>query len=419
MIERNKTYLGNSPDILNTFPDKYFNTCITSPPYYGLRSYGTEPQIWGGKKDCKHKWNKEIIATNSGAGWNDADKRKRYQNQRLKNPAKERERKVSQGKFCSKCHAWKGELGLEPTFQLYLHHLKIIFTEIKRVLRDDGTLFVNIGDSSGKKISLSKSMLQIPHRFSIMMTDELGFILRRNIIWHKPSIMPMSYKDNYTLDYEDIFFFTKNQKYYFEQQFEPADYDGRKDTKFKGSIKYDNARISPDGNVNTFAKLGHERWMVDENGIKLRNKRSVWCIPAEPLKEEHFATFPQKLVYELIKAACPAEVCTKCGLPVQINYKGEGPGIGKSMNDHKDDMIKGNRIQNPDAKSMKGYFRVKTITKCKCNKPFQPGVVLDPFIGSGTTGVVARKLNRDYVGIDLKYDEIREDRLHNELGLFK
>lgn len=413
MIELNKTYQGNALTVLKRFPDKYFHNCTTSPPYYGLRSYKTEPQIWDETFVCIHEWGKEIIASNSGGGWNDPEKRKNYENQRLKNPGKERAKKISQGCFCKKCNAWKGELGLEPTVDLFMQHLIQIFTEVKRVLRDDGTLFVNLGDTNK-----NKGNLQVPERFSIAMTDQLGFIRRRRIVWHKPGIMPTSQKDNYTLDYEDVFFFTKNQKYYFEQQFEPADYDGRKDTMFKGSQKYNNPDITPGGNVNTFAKEGHERWH-EVNGVKVRNMRSVWKIPSEAITEEHFATFPQKLIERIIKAVCPEEVCSNCNQPVTKTFVGKGGGTGKSFHDHTDNIIKGQRVTNKKAKGGHGYHREEKIVKCNCNVEFHPGVILDPFIGSGTTGIVARKLNRNYVGIDLQYHELNEIRHEKELGFFR
>jgi len=198
----------------------------------------------------------------------------------------------------------------------------------------------------------AKTQMQIPARFSIRMTDELGFLLRNRIIWEK-NVMPTSAKDRFTNNYEDIFFFSKQQKYYFQQQLEPANYDGRKDTKFKGSNKYSSSEYTPDGNVNTFAKEGHERW-TEINGIKMRNKRAIWKYSSEGIKEEHYATYPQKLIEPMIRAGCPE---------------------GK--------------------------------------------IVLDPFIGSGTTGIVSRKLNRNFIGIDLKYHDISDNRLTSELGFFK
>jgi site-specific DNA-methyltransferase (adenine-specific) len=365
MMELNKTVEGNALAVLKTFPDESIHCCITSPPYYQQRKYNTQSVNWGD---------------------------------------------------------WIGELGLEPSPELYVKHLLQIFIEVKRVLRKDGTLFVNIGDKTERK-----QMLQMPHRFSIAMTDELGMKLRRDIIWQKPGIMPTSQKDNFSLDYENIFFFTKQDKYYFEQPLEPANYDGRKDTKFKGSQKYNSNEISPDGNINTFAKEGHERW-TEVNGIKMRTMRSVWNIPSEPLSEKHFATYPQKLIERIIKYACPECVCNKCNKPILKIYKRKSD---EAFNIRVRD-VKAGRIKHTDRKASieevknyneKGHYqgKVEEIVeqKCNCNKDFHPGVILDPFIGSGTTGIVARKLNRNYIGIDLQYHELNEIRHEKELGFFR
>jgi|LSQX01.2.fsa_nt_gb site-specific DNA-methyltransferase (adenine-specific) len=110
-----------------------------------------------------------------------------------------------------------GQLGLEPTFQEYLDNLKAIFREVKRVLKKEGTCWANLGDSYNE----NKCLLQIPSRFALIMTDELGFILRNEIIWQKPNCMPSSVRDRFTIDFEMLYFFVKNRKYYFEQQKEP------------------------------------------------------------------------------------------------------------------------------------------------------------------------------------------------------
>ena len=419
MLELNKIHQGHILKLIKEIDDESIDCCVTSPPYYGLRSYKTEPQIWGGKENCEHEFNDVKTTLKHKAGET--------------NPGKEHWYKNNGGSedighsFCIHCGAWLGELGLEPTYELYLDHLWMIFAEVKRILKKTGTCWVNLGDSyagSGvndgsvnpglnkdykrgevvsrpKSKTISKSLLQIPTRFSQGMTDNLGWILRNRIEWFKRSCMPSSAKDRFTVDYEDIFFMVKSKKYYFEQQFDEANYDGRKDTMFKGSAKYNDEEINPEGGVHTFAKQGHQRWKrkYDEtefggngkgfqnhsgyNQLEnpyVRNKRTfwdltkeqflewmgavydvyqfeaVWDVVPEPLKEAHFAVFPQALAEIMIKAGCP-----------------EG------------------------------------------------GVVFDPFMGSGTTGIVARKLNRNYLGVELqeKYFEIQEKRFHNELGFFQ
>ncbi len=317
-MDINKTYTGHNIDVMSTFPDKCIDCIITSPPYYQLRNYKTEHQIWG--------------------------------------------------------DGWKGELGLEPTYQMYIEHLIMVFSECKRVLKDEGTLWVNLGDSysgsgndSGKKegsISQqitkqkvgianpmhaqpkqslqSKCLLNIPSRFRIAMTDQLGFIQRNNIIWYKNNCMPSSATDRFTVDFEDIMFFTKKKNYYFEQQFEksvdPESYSGRRSRKLPLQAIED---------PKNFAKMGS----YDENGndrgagkkYPNRNMRTVWNVNTSGSKDKHYAMYPEKLLVRMIEAGCP-----------------------------------------------KG------------------GIVLDPFGGSGTTGITAKKLQRNFINIELnpEYSEM-------------
>ncbi len=285
-MDLNKILQGDSLEVLKTLPSESINCCVTSPPYWALRDYGV-----------------------------------------------------------------KGQLGLEPNFNDYINKLCDIFDEVKRVLRKDGTLWVNIGDTysgagSGQKDTgkcvyktndfrknptktnlQDKSLCNIPARFSIEMQNR-GWILRNVIIWYKPNCMPSSVKDRFTVDFEYVYFFVKNKKYWFEQQIEN-----------EGSIcerKRSSAfRLQ---NENTEDK-------IITNG---RNKRTVWRVTTKPYKEAHFATYPKELIEPMIKAGCP------------IN-----------------------------------------------------GLVLDPFFGSGTTGLVALEQNKKFIGIELnpKYIDIANKRL--------
>jgi site-specific DNA-methyltransferase (adenine-specific) len=285
----NKIIQGDCLAVLKTLKSESIDCVITSPPYWALRDYGV-----------------------------------------------------------------KGQLGLEPTFQEYINKLCNIFDEIKRVLKKTGTCWVNLGDTyygggrnrggDFKNMSIkqrsnrgtrdinattsfkwnheleTKNLCQIPFRFSIEMVNR-GWILRNVIIWHKPNCMPSSVKDRFTVDFEYIFFFVKNKKYWFEKQYEPHLTQENRDF------------LNPLG----------------------RNKRSVWSIPTKPYKEAHFATFPPALVAIPIKAGCP-----------------------------------------------------------------RGGVLLDPFCGSGTTCAAAKKLGRNYIGIELNpnYIEMAERRIAKENNLF-
>ena len=233
---------------------------------------------------------------------------------------------------------------------------------MKRVLKKDGTCWVNIGDTYGGANSrasnggrsgygteregvynrgIDKSLCMIPQRFAIEMINR-GWLLRNVIIWHKPSCMPCSVKDRFTVDFEYMYFFVKNKKYYFEQQFDPIAAETIKRCKAgfqKG--KTDKHAINSDMQNKYAGKL--------LNGeIKGRNKRIVWNINTEPFSDAHLAVYPPRLIETPIKAGCPID-----------------------------------------------------------------GIILDPFIGSGTTALVSKKLQRHFVGIELnpEYVNIINKRL--------
>jgi len=262
-----------------------------------------------------------------------------------------------------------GQIGLEQTPDEYVSAMVQVFREVWRVLRNDGTVWLNLGDSyagSGngscdyreESASISKNdnkygkhkpgmitglkpkdLIGIPWSVAFALRAD-GWYLRQDIIWHKPNPMPESVKDRCTKAHEYIFLLTKKARYWYDNEAikEKANYDGRKDELFKGAVKdYTNSR--PDGQVNTMTSRGHVRWQKNENGVRVRNKRSVWTVTTKPYSGAHYAVFPPDLIEPCILAGCP-----------------------------------------------KG------------------GIVLDPFIGSGTTCMVARKHGRNAIGLDLKFE---------------
>ena len=274
--------------------------------------------------------------------------------------------------ICGKCGAKRvdRQLGLEPTFQEYINKLCDIFDEVKRVLKKEGTCWVNIGDTysrgqrkkDGVNHSLTKNkevhiepklnpdyrisdkcLIQIPSRFAIEMTNR-GWILRNEIIWYKPNCMPSSADDRFTVDFEKIFFFVKNKKYYFEQQTEPmAEVSINRAKKFIENNEQYNPEIhKTDKNNKAQSSMDVLSRYAIMDMSKGRNKRTVWKIPPKGYKDAHFAIFPKELVVTPIKAGCPPK-----------------------------------------------------------------GIVLDIFMGSGTTAEVARYLSRIYVGIELNPEYIK------------
>ena len=248
----NKIIQGHTLEVLKEIPDNSISCVITSPPYWGLRDYNLPDIIWDGDKDCEHNWKEEITKRPNASGG-----KTEWAKEKLAIKGKENysefvdyNKRETVSNFCSKCGAFKGSLGLEPTIDLFIKHLVDIFDEIKRVLRDDGTVWVNLGDTygtvsggmeqlrkmkkdtpqydvipyadgyegvkqDGKKVmDLEKSLCMVPERFAITMQDK-GWCLRNKIIWYKPNHMPSSIKDRFSNSYELIFFFVKRPKYKF------------------------------------------------------------------------------------------------------------------------------------------------------------------------------------------------------------
>ena len=326
-MELNKIYNTDCLEGLKTITDESVNCCVTSPPYFGLRDYGHE-----------------------------------------------------------------GQIGLEETPELFVSKMVEVFTEVKRILRKDGTLWLNLGDSyaSGKtgrddvceegrerlskyghpgksnkdinklhpvkqrKIAAGlkhKDLIGIPWMVAFALRSS-GWYLRQDIIWHKPNPMPESVTDRCTKAHEYIFLLSKSQKYYYDS-------DSIKTQMLESSVKRNQTgwngnedRGFVNGPQNHLSKyLGSDRAKEQTDA----NKRSVWTVTTKPFSDAHFATFPEDLIVDCIKAGCP-----------------------------------------------------------------ENGIVLDPFMGAGTTALVASKLNRNFIGFELNADYIKiaKKRLQDELGMF-
>lgn len=366
-MELNKVYLGDALESIKTFPDECVDCVVTSPPYFGLRDYGTGH--WeGGDPNCKHyresKKSDKTITGHKRMNENDA-------------PVGDAIYKT----VCPKCGAVRvdNQIGLEETPEEYIERLVTLFREIRRVLKKDGTCWVNIGDSyncykgnasnpnfdtefvggdkggahpareSGFGLQAKglkpKDLMGIPWMFAFAMRAD-GWYLRQDIIWAKPNPMPEPIADRCTKSHEYIFLLSKSEKYYFDfksiQEEAATESGGR-----VGGNKYGK---NEDSHYKYYS--GKESTpQTDEEGNVVRNKRDVWTVAVKSCKEAHFATYPQELITPCILAGCK-----------------------------------------------------------------RGGVVLDPFMGSGTTGIVARKLERNYIGCELnpEYKKMAERRIFNE-----
>ena len=293
-------YVGNALDVLRTLPGESIQCCVTSPPYWGLRDFG-ERSWMGGSVDCHH----------DSCG-------------------------QAEGVSCSKCGAWYGQLGLEPRVEQYVDHVAAIFDEVRRVLRPDGVLWLNLGDCHNTQAGRvgeapgggpqgrrwrAKGPMTAPNRMPQdglkpkdlvgvpwLVAFELrarGWWLRQCVVWQKPNCMPESTTDRPTTAHEYLFLMSKAARYYYDGQAiaEPGvsgDSDLRKMREKKdrlrpGKVAFDD----PLHKANPKTRLGRKRAVGDPG---MRNARSVWTIPTVPYPEAHYATFPPELPRRCILA---------------------------------------------------------------------------------------------------------------------
>jgi len=331
--------------------DESVQCVVTSPPYWGLRSYeGEQRNVWGGRADHAHEWGEVGPAHHPGQV---PDSKHQH------HEAAAGGQTAGSGQYCL-CGAWYGSLGLEPTPEQYISNMVDVFREVRRVLRPDGTLWLNMGDSytsggrdyrdpgkstmngGGRIAGLTekgtraptpiglkpKDMVGIPWRVALALQAD-GWWLRSDIIWHKPNPMPSSVKDRPTKAHEYMFLLTKSVRYFY-------DADAIREPSVSGH-RSGNGYARPE----QLSRGG--RGQVDGwEDTPYRNARTVWTIPTQPYKGAHFATFPEKLVEPCIMA---------------------GSAVGDT--------------------------------------------VLDPFTGSGTTVAVAHHRGRHGIGVDLSAEYLK------------
>jgi DNA modification methylase len=434
---RNTIICGDALTKLRTLPSGYVQTCITSPPYYGLRDYNTKPQVWDGEVGCEHEWLEVIIPDRHG---DDGMAASSTLKGGLTTQGQTRIDRVSD--FCRRCNAWRGSLGLEPTLDLYIQHLVQIFREVRRVLRKDGTLWCNIGDSyagswgnyapggiKGVQRSRSeegerwerkayqdttflpptarvkglkpKDLMMIPARLAIALQSD-GWYLRQDIIWAKSNPMPESVTDRPTTSHEHIFLLAKSERYFY-------DVDAIREPIAEATVSR-----------NKYAWIGHlgRHVPTEKRDVRVvashvefcnplgRNKRSVWTVATQPYSEAHFATFPPKLIEPAILAGTSPRACEHCGAPWERGWQPTGH-INKREPAH--------APNNAPTKTDSTGWRPMTMPTdqweptcyCNGNEGSAKCIVLDPFFGSGTVGEVSNRLGRDWLGIELNPTYIR------------
>jgi len=427
----NKEYLNKiiQHDVTKKFPlpNNCIDVCITSPPYWGLRDYGVD-----------------------------------------------------------------GQIGLEKHPNEYIGHMVQVAREVKRVLKKSGSFYLNLGDTycgsgmgtwnvpdnykskqvyfmgKGKAVSAKvkndggwlqpKQLMLIPVRVAIALQDD-GWVLRNDIIWHKPNPMPSSVKDRLNNTFEHVFHFVKSRRYYYDldsirephktefRPTRPITSHGKEPNPSGGSNNLTYNKMNPEGKNpgyvfnNKASELKQVMYGEDKIGrSRLRagldtktneekqhpygkNPGDFWNICTQPFTSynpdmEHFAVFPEELIVKPIKSSCPKEICKKCGKPrtriTKTNTTYES-GSGKSGRRPK------GKYKDKDGTGIIGKNlrmgptpHVETIgwSDCGCNAGFNSGVVLDPFGGRGTVGRVAKRLGLNYVIFDIKPEYCELARLY-------
>jgi DNA modification methylase len=480
-LERNKIYCGNSLNILRTFPDKVFQCCVTSPPFFGLRSYNTGHWI-GGSRDCVH----DTVPARNGRGGSGPNAKNTTDSYPSEFPSPS----------CSKCGAIYEDfqLGLESTPDEYTDHLVEVFREVKRTLRDDGVFWLNLGDSyagswgnAGHRPELddspshqrekncdylprggwddrrdrpassyklpnikAKDLIGIPWKLAFALRDD-GWWLRSDIIWakgvsgqkeltsqiHNAGIeigieenkiealieslglyvgnsMPESVVDRPSKSHEYLFMLTKSKKYFYDndavrEDLVTKDNKGRRESYPSGSTS------SMRGGVHQVKNGSFAGLPLNPLG---RNLRSVWTLVTKPFKSAHFAVFPEELILNPIKSSTSEKgCCPACNAPYKRILLKKSMVIRKTdrvalMGEFGRTQSSGTMLSPTESKTVGWQQTCSCILDCAWGDP-EPCLVLDPFMGSGTVGVVSKKLGRNFVGIDLNksYVDMANERI--------
>lgn len=420
---------GDCREMLATLPDASVQCCVTSPPYFGLRDYGVD-----------------------------------------------------------------GQIGLEVSPEAFVAEMVAVFREMRRVLREDATLWLNLGDSyasgGGTGIQGSrgqrfdrrhtqetlmdkrhwpedsikpKDLLGIPWMVAFALRAD-GWYLRSDVIWSKPNPMPESVTDRPTSAHEHVFLLTKNARYFYDAEAVREPMAAASILRLAQDVENQNGSLRANGgaktngpmkavskgNARTFRGGIYTGGQCFDNGLQIernshgnepnesgtRNLRNVWTIPTHSFSEAHFATFPPELAERCIRAGTSERgACVACGAPWRrVTTKGEpdmahraasgadalGAYSGQSTKDHDSHGVQ--NASDVKRRILEG-MRLKEYDwqpTCQCNAAIVPCTVIDPFSGAFTTAMVADRLQRDAIGIELNpaYCEMARKRIHRDAGLF-
>jgi DNA modification methylase len=297
------------------------------------------------------------------------------------------------------------QLGLEDTSEAYVENIGDVMDAVKRVLRPDGSLWLNLGDTYD-----DKDLQQIPARVALELQDR-GWMLRNRVTWAKPNPMPQSVKDRLNDTTEAVFHFVKNMDYWY-------DLDAIRENYAKSGLErgvysgYDRGKEG--GKWDNGTQLGnHSDSLASYEkehtpNPKGKNPGDVFEITTKPFPDAHFATYPPELCEKPLKATCPPKVCVECGAPYEREIE---LGDMKPSCPQHDPTV--STVQQGDGTATTEYTGRTNSGKrerefkgwsptCSCDTDAtEPGIALDPFAGAGTTLLKAKELGRRFVGIEL------------------
>lgn len=413
-------YQGDALDVLRCLPDESVHCVVTSPPYYGLRDYGTAQWV-GGDSECDHK-QRQLVSNRSTLRLDGREHLGPYDG----------EKAVGEGMpyrdTCGKCGAQRvdDQLGLEPILDAYLDRLCSVFDELRRVLRSDGTVWCNISDSyatsggpgwqgqTGQRSTRTytaenmpyktgdglkpKDLMLVPQRFAIEM-QRRGWWVRSIIRWCKLAPMPESVTDRPTSAVEEIIVFAKSARYYWDSvaAAEPSVSGHSSGNGFKRPARL--SYLNDDGQ----SRESDSEW----GETATRNMRNYWLLAPEPSNYAHYAAYPSEIPRRAISIATSEHgVCAACGAPWGRAVEREFKSLGAVRENVSGDA----ELHHGWHGTTNGHVTTRMLgwqPSCTCDAGLVPATVLDPFIGSGTTAKVAQRLGRKSIGVDLSEDYLK------------
>jgi site-specific DNA-methyltransferase (adenine-specific) len=296
-----------------------------------------------------------------------------------------------------------GQIGLESNVEDWVQNMRAVCAELARVLKPNGVMWLNLGDSFSrheKYGARAKGLLLAPERLLIALASD-GWLIRNKVIWAKPNPMPHSVGDRLTLTYEVVYFLVRSPRYYFDLDSIREPFVSKPGTTKRRQI--DTSFLAPLGSPR--GGLARARAAGVPGHPLGKNPGDVWTIATRGYRGAHFATFPATLVRRPILATCPEAICTACEKPWPREVT--ATRIGQVKRTPSDRYVLTYRGTWRTART------IGELIPCGCNAPTKPGVVLDPFFGTGTAGQVARELGRDWIGVELNdnYIDLALDRL--------